>query len=181
MLNIVLFQPEIPPNTGNIIRTCVALNAKLHIIKPISFDLDPVHMARSGAGRLLSDIQHEVHANYEEFYKKYSSIDVFYITRYGDKTYSDIDYVLESKKNPNNDVWLMFGRESTGIDKNILFKHLEHCLRIPMFETMRSINLANCVAILGYEVARQFDFKNLSKFEVQKGRDYLVSKKWTNE
>lgn len=181
MLNIVLFQPEIPPNTGNIIRTCVALNAKLHIIKPISFDLNPMHMARSGAGRLLSDIQHEVHESYEDFYKKYPKVNIFYLTRYGTKTYSDVDFVASMKQNKTNDIWLMFGRESTGIDKNILFNNLDKCLRIPMFETMRSINLANCVAILGFEVLRQLNFDGLSKFEVQKGKNYLKSKVWIEE
>ncbi|WP_029905942.1 tRNA (cytidine(34)-2'-O)-methyltransferase [Mycoplasmopsis opalescens] len=171
MLNIVLFEPEIPPNTANIIRTCYALKAKLHIIKPIGFSLHPKYMSRPAAGRLLSDIPHEIHESYTEFANKYGSKTIFYITRYGEHTYSDVDYkkVYEQEK----EIWLMFGRESTGIDKNILISNLDKCLRIPMVSKMRSINLANCVAIIGFEVMRQLEFKNLSKYEVQKGKDFL--------
>lgn len=177
MLNIVLFEPEIPPNTGNIIRTCFALGAKLHIIKPIGFDLDPKYLSRSAAGRLLSDIKHEVHESYDDFYKKYHDKNIYYITRYGEITYSDINYkkVYEQDK----EIWLMFGKESTGIDKKILHDNLDHCLRIPMVSAMRSINLANCVSILGFEVMRQLNFKDLSLYEVQKGKDFI--EKWKPE
>ncbi|WP_027334927.1 tRNA (cytidine(34)-2'-O)-methyltransferase [Mycoplasmopsis felifaucium] len=177
MLNIVLFEPEIPPNTANIIRTCFALGAKLHIIKPISFDLNPKYLKREAAGRLLSDIQHEVHNSYQDFYAKYKNKNIYYITRYGEISYSDIDY--SKIYNQDKEVWLMFGKESTGIDKNILKDHLDRCLRIPMVSAMRSINLANCVAILGFEVMRQLDFRDLSKVEVQKGKDFL--KTWKPE
>ncbi|EIE41392.1 tRNA/rRNA methyltransferase [Mycoplasmopsis canis UFG4] len=173
MLNIVLFQPEISPNTGNIIRTCFALGAKLHIIKPISFDLHPKYLKRAGAGRMLSDIRHEVHDSYEEFYKKYSDKNIFYITRYGLKTYSDQDYTKEIKN--NKEVWLMFGRESTGIDKEILQKNIDNCLRIPMVSQMRSINLANSVCIVSFEVMRQLNWEELSLYEVEKGKEFLLS------
>lgn len=173
MLNIVLFQPEISPNTGNIIRTCFALGAKLHIIKPISFDLHPKYLKRAGAGRMLSDIRHEVHDSYEEFYKKYSDKNIFYITRYGLKTYSDQDYTKEIKD--NKEVWLMFGRESTGIDKEILQKNIYNCLRIPMVSQMRSINLANSVCIVSFEVMRQLNWEELSLYEVEKGKEFLLS------
>ncbi|WP_029512633.1 tRNA (cytidine(34)-2'-O)-methyltransferase [Mycoplasmopsis iners] len=171
MLNIVLFEPEISPNTGNIIRTCYALGAKLHIIKPIAFDLDPKHLSRPAAGRLLSDIRHEVHASYADFHKLYGDKHIYYLTRYGEITYSDIDYKQHYEQ--NGEIWVMFGKESTGIDKEILFKHLDRCLRIPMVSSMRSINLANTVAIVGYEIMKQLDFKDLSKYEVQKGKDFL--------
>ncbi|VEU58538.1 TrmH family RNA methyltransferase [Mycoplasmopsis gallinacea] len=173
MLNIVLYQPEICPNTGNIIRTCFALGAKLHIIKPLGFDLHPKYLKRAGAGRMLSDIPHEVHADYEQFYKKYHDKHIYYITRYGQKTYTDVNYKQTYEQ--NGEIWLMFGRESTGIDKDILFNNLERCLRIPMVSAMRSINLANCVSILGFEVMRQLDFQDLSKFEVEKGKDFLIN------
>lgn len=180
-LNIVLYQPEIPPNTGSIIRTCVALNARLHIIKPIGFDLDPMHMARSGAGRILSDIPHKVYANYEEFKTKNPNVNIYYLTRYGTKNYADINYEKDAKAKETDEVWVMFGRESTGIDKDILFTNLNRCLRIPMYETMRSINLSNSVAIVGFEISRQFGFKSLSKYEVQKGKNYLTERKWEHE
>lgn len=171
MLNIVLFEPEIPPNTGNIIRTCLAVNAKLHIIKPISFDLDPKYLSRPAAGRLISDIQHEIHNSYEDFYKKYKNKNIFYITRYGENVYSNVDFKKVYKN--DGEVWLMFGKESTGIDKEILQTNLKNCLRIPMSETTRSINLANSVCVLSYEVMRQLNFASLSIYEVQKGKDYL--------
>ncbi|VEU75502.1 tRNA/rRNA methyltransferase [Mycoplasmopsis maculosa] len=172
MLHIVLFEPEIPPNTGNIIRTCYALGAKLHIIKPISFELSPHFLKRAGAGRILSDIQHEIHDSYDAFYNKYKDKNIYYVTRYGQVTYSDVDYKKEYLK--KNEIWLMFGKESTGIDKKILKDNFDNCLRIPMVSNMRSINLANCVSILGFEVMRQLDFQDLSKFEIQKGKDFLL-------
>ncbi|WP_025755375.1 tRNA (cytidine(34)-2'-O)-methyltransferase [Mycoplasmopsis cricetuli] len=171
MLNIVLYQPEICPNTGNIIRTCFALKAKLHIIKPLGFDLHPKWLKRYGAGRMLSDIEHEVHDNYQEFFTKYNNKKIFYITRYGLKLYSEENF--KNEYNQNQEIWLMFGRESTGIDKHILQNNLDNCLRIPMVDAMRSINLANCVSIVGFEVMRQLEFKNLSKFEVEKGKYFL--------
>ncbi|QZE12266.1 tRNA (cytidine(34)-2'-O)-methyltransferase [Mycoplasma sp. Ms02] len=173
MLNIVLFQPEICPNTGNIIRTCFALGAKLHIIKPLGFDLDPKFLRRYGAGRMLSDIQHEVHSSYADFANKYGDKEIYYVTRYGLKTYDQVDYKEVHQR--TGEVWMMFGRESTGIDKAILKDNLETCIRIPMVSAMRSINLANCVSILGFEVMKQLDWNELSLFEVQKGKDYLLN------
>ncbi|UUD36997.1 tRNA (cytidine(34)-2'-O)-methyltransferase [Mycoplasmopsis equigenitalium] len=172
MLNIVLYQPEISPNTGNIIRTCFALHAKLHIIKPIAFELLPKYLKRPAAGHLLSDIEHEIHNSYSDFEQKYGQKNIFYITRYGLKTYSDTNFKKEWKR--GNDLFVMFGRESTGIDKWILKKNIKKCLRIPMYAKNRSINLANSVCVIGYEIMRQLDFPDLSKFEVQKSKDYLL-------
>jgi len=166
MINIVLYQPEIPPNTGNIIRTCYALGAKLHIIKPIAFDLFHPSIKRAGAGKELKMIEHEIYESYKDFNQKHSDKDIWYITRYSQNVYSSAD--LSTK-----DVWLMFGRESTGIPKEILSNNLERTLRIPMTSETRSLNLANCVAIVSYEVARQQNFKDLSTVEVQKGADWL--------
>ncbi|UWD33931.1 tRNA (cytidine(34)-2'-O)-methyltransferase [Mesomycoplasma molare] len=173
MLNIILYQPEISPNTGNIIRTCFALGAKLHIIRPIAFDLEPKWLKRPAAGKRLSDIRHEIHNNYEEFEKKYHDKKIFYITRYGLKTYSDVDFL--KIENKNKEIFIMFGTESTGIPKKILQKDLSACLRIPMVEKNRSINLANSVSIVGYEILRQLNFKGLSVFEQQKGKDFITS------
>lgn len=171
MLNIVLYQPEISPNTGNIIRTCFALGAKLHIIKPIAFDLHPHWLKRAAAGKLLSDIEHEVHDNYQSFKNKYKNELIYYITRYGQHTYSDVDFAEAFATHKN--VFIMFGTESTGIPKEIMQKSLNNCLRIPMTENTRSLNLANTVAIVGYEISRQTNFKNLSKYEIQKGKDFI--------
>nr|WP_318029896.1 tRNA (cytidine(34)-2'-O)-methyltransferase [Mycoplasmopsis bovis] len=167
-----------PPNTANIIRTCFAIGAKLHIIKPISFSLDPKYLSRPAKqARLLSDIEHEVHNSYSDFYNKYKDKNIYYITRYGLKTYSDVDFKKEYEN--NEEIWLMFGKESTGIDKQVLKDNIDNCLRIPMISKMRSINLANCVAIVGFEVMRQIDFKDLSLYESQKGKNFI--KEWTKE
>ena len=169
MINIILYQPEIPTNTGNIIRTCVATGAKLHIIKPISFDLHPRWFKRAAAGRYLSDIEHEVHESYDDFKQKYGDKKIFYISRYGQNTYSDANLSAE-------EVWLMFGTESTGIPKHILQDSLDTCLRIPMTEGARSLNLANTVMLMAYEAHRQSNFVGLSKYEFQKGKDFILEK-----
>ncbi len=169
MLHIVLYQPEISPNTGNIIRTCSATGAKLHIIKPISFELKPKFLKRSAAGRLLSDIEHEVHASYGEFHKKYGNKIIYYVTRYGQQYHSTPNYAQY-----NEDIFLMFGRESTGIPKEILKEKIDMCVRIPMVPHERSLNLANTVMLMLYEVLRQKKYKGLSQFEVQKGKDWLL-------
>lgn len=170
MINIILYQPEIPTNTGNIIRTCYATQAKLHIIKPTSFELHPKWFKRAAAGRYLSDIEHEVHASYEAFQKKYGNKKIYYLTRYGHHTYSDVNFKKE------NDVWLMFGTESTGIPKKILQTSLNTCLRIPMAASTRSLNLANTVVLLTYEVKRQQGFEDLLRYEDQKGKNFILTK-----
>lgn len=167
-INIVLYQPEIPQNTGNIIRTCMATNAKLHIIKPIAFDLTHKLMKRAGAGRTIEEIDHEIHESYEEFKNKYGDKKIFYITRYGQHIYSEPNFKTEEE------IWMMFGRESTGIPKEILRTSLDTCLRIPMSPKERSLNLATTVMLLTYEVHRQNNFSGLSEFEVQKGKDFIM-------
>ncbi|NQZ65971.1 MAG: tRNA (cytidine(34)-2'-O)-methyltransferase [Mycoplasmatales bacterium] len=171
MINIILYQPEIPNNTGNIIRTTLATGSKLHIIKPISFDLHPKWLKRAAAGRLLSDIPHEIHSSYNDFLKLYGDKKIYYITRYAQNTYSDAPF----KEDIENDgeIWLMFGRESTGIPKEIMKKSLETTLRIPMIAEERSLNLSTTVMLLVYEAHRQNGYKGLSKFEVQKGKNFI--------
>lgn len=170
MINVVLYQPEIPPNTGNIIRTCYAVGAKLHIIKPIAFDLFHPNIKRAAAGRTINDIEYEIYENYQEFSKKYKNKKIYYLTRYGLKNYSDIDF------KEDNDIWIMFGTESTGIPKKILQKSIDTCIRIPMKAECRSLNLANTVNLIAYEILRQKNFEGLSKFEVQKGKEFILEK-----
>ncbi len=167
-INIVLYQPEIPPNTGNIIRTCHATGAKLHIIKPIAFEIDHANIKRSAAGRTIDDIEHEIHESYQDFYNKYKDKNIYYLTRYGLKNYSNISY-----KNLD-EVWIMFGTESTGIPKKIMKDKIDNCIRIPMKAECRSLNLANAVNLVAYEILRQNDFDGLSEFEVQKGKDFIL-------
>ncbi|MBN0919289.1 tRNA (cytidine(34)-2'-O)-methyltransferase [[Mycoplasma] gypis] len=171
MINIVLYQPEISPNTANIIRTCFNGGAKLHIIKPVAFDLHPHWLKRAAAGHFLSEIPHEIHDNYEAFHNKYHDKNIYYITRYGLNTYSEVDFKSEYKQ--NDEIWVMFGTESTGIPKKIMQTNLDNCLRIPMVPQARSINLANSVIVVFYEILRQLDFENLSRYEVQKGKNFI--------
>ena len=140
MINIVLFEPEIPQNTGNIMRTCAGTGTKLHLIKPLGFSLDEKN---SGT--------------------------FFYLTRYGKKTHSDFNF-----KEITDDIYLIFGKESTGIPKEILKEHLDMCFRIPMNSNIRALNLSNSVAIVLFEVLRQLDYPNLSRVETFKGEDYLT-------
>ena len=166
MINIVLFEPEIPQNTGNIMRTCVAVGARLHLIKPLGFELSDKQLKRSGMD-YIDELEYFVYEDYKDFVSKNLGY-YFYITRYGEKTYSNVDY-NEVKDN----IYLIFGKESTGIDKNILKNNLDHCFRIPMKKDIRSLNLSNCVAIVLYEVLRQINYLGLSKFETIKGKNYL--------
>ncbi len=167
MIHIVLYEPEIPQNTGNIMRTCVATGAILHLIKPLGFKLDEARLRRSGMD-YIDDLDYFVYENFEAFTKMHPA-DYFYITRYGQKSPYEMNY-----KTKKGDIYLIFGKESTGIPKSILSSHLERCLRLPMVETARSLNLSNSVAIVIYEVLRQLDFPGLSKVEVIKGEDWLL-------
>ncbi|OYD27069.1 tRNA (cytidine/uridine-2'-O-)-methyltransferase [Mycoplasma testudineum] len=173
-INIVFYQPEIPGNTGNTMRTAVATNSKFHIIKPLAFDLDHPKMKRFAAGYDNDDFDMEVHKSYDEFISKYGNKKIFYITRYGMKNYADKNYVEEAKLN-GGEIWIMFGRESTGIPKQIMKQDLDRALRIPMSTKARSLNLATAVNIVCYEILRQFNFEGLSEFEVQKGKDWILN------
>ena len=166
MINVVLFEPEIPQNTGNIMRTCVATGAKLHLIKPLGFSLDEKSIKRSGAN-YIDKLSYEVYENYEDFKSKNEGT-YYFFTRYGKRPHSDFDY-----SNKDENIYLIFGKESSGIDKKILKDNLDHCMRIPMTEDVRSLNLSNCAAIVVYEVLRQQNYRDLIRHEVQKGENFL--------
>ena len=167
MINIVLYEPEIPQNTGNIMRTCVATGAKLHLIKPLGFELDEKRIRRSGVN-YIDKLKYEVYENFDDFKNKNKGT-YYYFTRYGKKPHSSFDY----KEDINKNIYLIFGKESTGIPKEILQKDLEHCMRIPMTSDVRSLNLSNCVAIVLYEVLRQFDYNDLLRTEPHKGENFI--------
>ena len=167
MNNIVLFEPEIPQNTGNIMRTCVATNTKLHLIKPLGFSLDEAHLKRC-AVNYIDKLNYEVYENYEDFRSKNPGI-YYYLTRYGHKPHTTFDY---SNKD-NKEIYFIFGKESTGIPKEILKSDIDHCLRIPMSETVRALNLSNRGATVIYEALRQQNYAGLLKEEPHKGADYL--------
>ncbi len=166
MIHIVLYEPEIPQNTGNIMRTCSVFEMKLHLIQPLGFSLDEKHLKRCGLD-YISELDYEVHSCWDEFMKGREGQFVFF-TRYALRPFSEC--VFESEK----DIYMVFGRESTGIDKQILKDHLEDCYRIPMRSDARSLNLSNCVAIGAYECLRQTGFGDLSPCEVIKGEDFLL-------
>ena len=165
MNNIVLYQPEIPGNTGNIMRTCVATNTKLHLIKPFGFILDDAHLKRSGVN-YIDKLDYEIYDSFEEFKEKNSGV-YYYFTRYGKRPHSDFDYTNDEN------IYLIFGKESTGIPKEILKNDLDHCTRIPMTDNVRALNLSNSVAVAIYEVLRQQEYEGLLKTEPHKGADYL--------
>lgn len=166
MINIVLYQPEIPGNTGNIMRTCAGTGVKLHLIKPLGFSLDEKYIKRA-AVNYVEYCDYAVYENYEEFLSKNHG-DFYYLTRYGRKPHTSCDF-SDSSKN----IYLVFGKESTGIPKEILKDDLEHCLRIPMNDHIRALNLSNSVAIMVFEVLRQQNYPNLLFEEPFKGADYL--------
>ena len=167
MIHVVLYRPEKPLNTGNIMRTCMAVKAKLHIIGPITFSLAEKDLKRAGLD-YIETLDYDYYENIEEFNKKHSNINIFYISRYGDKVYSNEDFSDVVK-----DIYVMFGRESTGIPHDILRANMDHVLRLPMVPNARSLNLSNCVAIVVYEILRQQKFVDLSTSEAIKGEDFL--------
>ena len=166
MNHIVLYEPEIPQNTGNIMRTCMAFQADLHLIEPLGFYMDEKHLKRAGMD-YRDSINIYTYPNWEEFTNKNKGT-YYYFTRYGHKTPDEFDF-----SNTDEEIFLVFGKESTGIPKDILKSHLDTCIRIPMIKDARSLNLSNCVAICLYEVISQQGYPNLSKDEYLKGKDFL--------
>lgn len=167
MINIVLFEPEIPENTGNIMRTCAATNARLHLIRPLGFRMDEKSIKRSGVN-YIDKVDYTLYDDFLDFCSKNEG-EYYFMTRYGKKAHSEFDY---SDKNKN--IYLIFGKESTGIPKEILRNYLDRCIRIPSTDNVRSLNLSNCVAIVLYEVLRQQDYLDLFRVEPFKGEDWLL-------
>ena len=166
MNNIVLFEPEIPGNTGNIMRTCVATNTKLHLIKPLGFSLDESHLKRS-AVNYIENLNYEVYENFEDFKSKNKGT-YYYFTRYGKKPHTSFDY-----SNTKEDIYLIFGKESTGIPKEILREDLDRCMRIPMTSNVRALNVSNSVAIMVYEALRQQNYNDLLLNEPHKSINFI--------
>ena len=154
MLNIVLHEPEIPANTGNIGRTCVATGARLHLIEPLGFKIDDKSLKRAGL-----DYWHKldvtVYEDYEDFLAKNPGARVYMATTKSKQKYTDVSY--------EEDAYIMFGAESRGIPEEILLDNKETCVRIPMMPGERSLNLSNAVAVVVYEALRQQDFPALEE------------------
>ena len=157
-LNIVLVEPEIPQNTGNIARTCAALGAKLHLVKPLGFEISDKYLKRAGLD-YWDKLDIEEHNSINDFLAKYTpeKNNMFFVTTKGKHCYSDVDY-------SNLDtIFLLFGKETKGLPENLLTKYIDKAIRIPMRESLRSLNLSNSVAILAYEVFRQNNFNSLEE------------------
>ena len=151
-LNIVLYEPEIPANTGNIGRTCVATGTKLHLIEPLGFSLSEKALKRAGMD-YWSQLEVERYVNYEDFLQRNPGAKIYMATTKAKKIYSEASY--------EPDCYIMFGKESAGIPEEILVEHPEECVRIPMIGETRSLNLSNSVAIVLYEVLRQNQFDHM--------------------
>ncbi|WP_102399910.1 tRNA (cytidine(34)-2'-O)-methyltransferase [Haloimpatiens massiliensis] len=153
ILNIALFQPEIPQNTGNIGRTCVLTNSKLHLIKPLGFDIDDKQVKRCGLD-YWPHVNLELHESYEDMKEKYQDANFYFITTHGENYYTDVQF----KKGD----FIIFGRESSGLPDYIRESFPERCIRVPMVETTtRSLNLSNTVAIVAYEALKQMGFPHM--------------------
>ena len=153
-LNIVLCEPEIPQNTGNIARTCAATGAALHLIRPLGFEIDDKKLKRAGL-----DYWHHLDITYydglEDFFAKNPGAKVYYFTTKAKHNYCDVHYP--------DPVFVMFGKETKGLPEELLLQHPEECVRLPMREGLRSLNLSNTVAVAVYEILRQRDFAGLQE------------------
>ena len=153
MLNIVLHEPEIPANTGNIGRTCVAAGARLHLIEPLGFRLDEKSLKRAGMD-YWKDLDVTTYIDYQDFMNRNPGARIYMATTKASAVYTDVRY--------EPDCYIMFGKESAGIPEEILVEHQETCVRIPMMGEIRSLNLGNSVAIVLYEALRQNGFAGMS-------------------
>lgn len=149
-INIVLYEPEIPANTGNIARTCAATGARLHLIKPLGFSLEDKMLKRAGLD-YWNEVEVKVYDKIKELYEAYPDARFFYATTKTKQKYSDVSY-------QDND-FIVFGKETAGLPLSLLEENWVQTIKLPIRETSRSLNLSNAVAVVLYEVLRQFDFK----------------------
>lgn len=158
-LNIVMVEPEIPQNTGNVARTCAITGAKLHLVHPLGFDVSEKALRRAGLD-YWDKLDIEEHNSLEDFLEKYKpeEHDMFFATTKGKTVYSDVDY------SSMDEVFVLFGKETKGLPEWLLEKYLnKKTVRIPMLKTLRSLNLSNSVAIIAYEILRQKNFEDLQE------------------
>ncbi|KMY53128.1 MULTISPECIES: tRNA (uridine(34)/cytosine(34)/5-carboxymethylaminomethyluridine(34)-2'-O)-methyltransferase TrmL [Bacillaceae] len=154
-INVVLYQPEIPANTGNIARTCAATDTVLHLIRPLGFSTDDKMLRRAGLDywQFVTVVYYD---SLEEFFEKNAGGEYYYLTKFGENNYANYDYSSREK-----DHFFIFGRETTGLPKDLIHANKDRCLRIPMNDNVRSLNLSNTAAILVYEALRQQNFLEL--------------------
>lgn len=165
-LNIILHEPEIPQNTGNIARTCAATGAALHIIKPMGFTIDDKKLKRAGLD-YWDKLNITYYENYSDFLEKHPEAkgNIFFFTTKAPKAYTEIEKIPTS-------IYLMFGKETKGLPEDLLYENKDFCVRIPMRDTLRSLNLSNAVAIATYEILRRCDFEGLRE------DGHLTAKDW---
>lgn len=154
-IHVVLYQPEIPANTGNIARTCAATNTKLHLIRPLGFSTDDKMLKRAGLD-YWEYVDITYYDSLDEFFEKNNGGEFYYLTKFGEKPHTSYSY-----DDPSKDYYFIFGKETTGLPKDLLANNKERCLRIPMTDNVRSLNLSNTAAILVYEALRQQNYPNL--------------------
>lgn len=152
MLNIVLVEPEIPQNTGNIARTCAICGARLHLIEPLGFSIDEKHVKRAGLD-YWDEVEIIQHKNLDEFFERNPNISYYLFSTKAKKNHCQVKY--------EKDCYILFGKETKGLPESLIFSHLDRAVRIPMRKGLRSLNLANSVAIAAYEVMRQWGFSGL--------------------
>ena len=170
MVHILLFEPEKPANTGNIIRSCQSFNATLSIIGKPSFDMSEEGFKRAKLDYGINQTINR-YSTIDEFLSSHDINSIYFVTRYGNNIYSSQDY-----SSIKSDIYFLFGKESSGLPLNILNKYQDRCIRIPIDFASRSLNLSNCVAIILSEVARQQNFFSLSIKEEIKTPDYIKKK-----
>ena len=154
-IHVVLYQPEIPSNTGNIARTCAATDTTLHLIRPLGFSTDDKMLKRAGLDywEFVTIIYYD---SIDEFFEKNQGGEFFYLTKFGEKPHTTFDY-----SDVNKEYYFVFGKETTGLPKEVRENNSERCLRIPMTDNVRSLNLSNTAAILVYEALRQQNYRHL--------------------
>ncbi len=157
-LHVVMVEPEIPQNTGNIARTCAAIGAKLHLVHPLGFDISEKSVKRAGLD-YWDKVEIEEHESFKKFLEKYKpeEYNMFFVTTKGKQVYSNPKY------NKMQEVFLLFGKETKGLPEEILQKYIDKTIRIPMRPTLRSLNLSNSVAIVVFDVLRQNGFEDLEE------------------
>ena len=150
-INVVLLEPEIHQNTGNIARTCAATNSALHLIRPLGFEINDKHLKRAG----LDYLDLTYYDSFEDFMSKHGDKEIYFFSTKARLCYAEAEY--------GDEVFLVFGKETAGIPESILKAHEESCVRIPMYGDLRSLNLSNSAAIAVYEVLRQKGFEGLNR------------------
>ncbi|CAH0154296.1 tRNA (uridine(34)/cytosine(34)/5-carboxymethylaminomethyluridine(34)-2'-O)-methyltransferase TrmL [Peribacillus frigoritolerans] len=154
-IHVVLYQPQIPANTGNIARTCAGTDTSLHLIRPLGFSTDDKQLKRAGLD-YWENVKIHYYDSLEEFFERNAGGEFYYLTKFGEQPHSSFDY-----SDQESEIFFIFGRETTGLPKDLIQENMDRCLRIPMTDKVRSLNLSNTAAILVYEALRQQNYREL--------------------